>query len=127
MATSRSWTARVRQDDDFLRALLGEEATRQRQDRTLEGMECPECGESMLLRHNRSSNAPFAGCSTYPACTGTRNLRRAESGGYEETSERFIPKTDKERIQTLENEVSELKDKIAELMFYLDEGESNAA
>jgi restriction system protein len=33
---------------------------------------CPRCGAAMLHRNNRRSGQPFWGCSTYPACRGTR-------------------------------------------------------
>lgn len=33
---------------------------------------CPFCGASMVLRHRRSDNQPFWGCSKYPGCKGTR-------------------------------------------------------
>ena len=32
---------------------------------------CPRCGAPMRLRHRRSDNAPFYGCSNYPQCHGT--------------------------------------------------------
>ncbi len=32
---------------------------------------CPRCGAAMRLRHRRSDNAPFYGCSNYPQCHGT--------------------------------------------------------
>ena len=34
---------------------------------------CPRCGAAMRLRHRRSDNAPFYGCSNYPQCHGTIN------------------------------------------------------
>lgn len=40
---------------------------------------CPECGKPMVLRTaKRGANAgnQFWGCSTYPACKGTRNLTK---------------------------------------------------
>lgn len=36
---------------------------------------CPQCGQSMVVRLNRQSRSEFLGCSTYPACRGTRDLR----------------------------------------------------
>jgi restriction system protein len=33
---------------------------------------CPNCGESMLQRHNRQTGMAFWGCPTYPRCKGTR-------------------------------------------------------
>ena len=32
---------------------------------------CPLCGAAMRLRHRRSDNVPFYGCSNYPQCHGT--------------------------------------------------------
>ncbi len=34
-------------------------------------LRCPRCGAAMRLRHRRSDNAPFYGCSNYPQCHGT--------------------------------------------------------
>ena len=34
--------------------------------------ECPRCGKPMVRRSNRSTNSAFFGCSSYPACKGTR-------------------------------------------------------
>jgi len=33
---------------------------------------CPRCGKPMVRRNNRSTNSVFLGCSSYPACKGTR-------------------------------------------------------
>jgi restriction system protein len=35
---------------------------------------CPKCGREMQLRANRRTNERFWGCTTYPACRGTRQL-----------------------------------------------------
>ena len=34
---------------------------------------CPECGEPMVSRANKTPGQRFWGCSNYPACKGTRN------------------------------------------------------
>lgn len=34
--------------------------------------ECPECGEAMRERTNRSTGEIFWGCRDYPDCKGTR-------------------------------------------------------
>ncbi|MGN0846598.1 MAG: NERD domain-containing protein [Kiritimatiellia bacterium] len=39
-------------------------------------LKCPRCGAKMVLRHRRSDQAPFYGCSNYPDCRGTLNARR---------------------------------------------------
>lgn len=41
---------------------------------------CPECGDAdMVKRYRRKDNKPFAGCSSYPHCTGiipwTKSMR----------------------------------------------------
>lgn len=36
---------------------------------------CPRCGAVMRLRHRRSDNAPFYGCSNYPHCHGTLDVK----------------------------------------------------
>lgn len=36
-------------------------------------LKCPECGRPMILRTNRRTQERFFGCSTFPACRGTRN------------------------------------------------------
>ena len=36
---------------------------------------CPYCRSAMVMRRGRTSGNPFWGCSTYPACTGKRNVR----------------------------------------------------
>lgn len=38
---------------------------------------CPECGARMTLRRPRSNQEwkPFWGCSLYPGCQGTRQIR----------------------------------------------------
>lgn len=33
---------------------------------------CPNCGESMVHRHNRQTGTAFWGCHSYPRCRGTR-------------------------------------------------------
>jgi len=37
------------------------------------GPECPECGEPMISRANKTTGQRFWGCSNYPTCKGTRN------------------------------------------------------
>lgn len=36
--------------------------------------ECPDCGEPMTERTNRSTGESFWGCPDYPKCRGTRPL-----------------------------------------------------
>lgn len=36
--------------------------------------ECPECGEDMVKRRNRSTGEEFYGCSMYPQCNGTESI-----------------------------------------------------
>ena len=36
---------------------------------------CPRCGAVMRLRHRRSDGAPFYGCSNYPQCHGTIDVK----------------------------------------------------
>jgi ssDNA-binding Zn-finger/Zn-ribbon topoisomerase 1 len=38
---------------------------------------CPKCGAVMLTR--QGSRGPFAGCSNYPSCTGTRSIAATEA------------------------------------------------
>lgn len=35
-------------------------------------LKCPRCGAAMVLRHRKSDNTPFYGCSKYPVCKGIR-------------------------------------------------------
>lgn len=39
---------------------------------------CPRCGAEMRLRHRRSDDAPFYGCSRYPDCKGIVNIETGE-------------------------------------------------
>ena len=41
---------------------------------------CPQCGSTMVRRERRSDGAAFWGCSTFPACRGTRELVPAAGG-----------------------------------------------
>lgn len=41
---------------------------------------CPWCGSTMVRRERRSDGAAFWGCSTFPACRGTRELAPAAGG-----------------------------------------------
>ncbi len=34
--------------------------------------DCPRCGSAMVERTNRRANSTFWGCTTFPACRGTR-------------------------------------------------------
>ena len=36
--------------------------------------DCPECGESMLVRENAETNEEVIGCSQYPKCRYTEEL-----------------------------------------------------
>ncbi len=36
---------------------------------------CPQCGKQMVLRHNKQSGEPFFGCSDYPRCRDTRDIK----------------------------------------------------
>lgn len=36
---------------------------------------CPLCNRPMVIRNNRTTGQAFLGCSGYPACRGTYNLR----------------------------------------------------
>lgn len=36
---------------------------------------CPQCGKTMVLRHNKQSGEPFFGCSDYPRCRDTRDVQ----------------------------------------------------
>ncbi len=36
--------------------------------------ECPECGEAMVKRRNRTTGDEFYGCSMYPQCDGTESI-----------------------------------------------------
>ena len=38
-----------------------------------ENLTCPECGELMVSRANKTTGQRFWGCSNFPACKGTRN------------------------------------------------------
>jgi ssDNA-binding Zn-finger/Zn-ribbon topoisomerase 1 len=35
------------------------------------GHVCPDCGEPLVIRLNRSTETEFLGCSTYPECRFT--------------------------------------------------------
>lgn len=39
---------------------------------------CPKCGSPMKLRHRRTDDAPFFGCSRYPKCRGIVQVNRQE-------------------------------------------------
>ena len=36
-------------------------------------MACPKCGSPLVLRYSPKYSRNFYGCTTYPACRGTRN------------------------------------------------------
>ena len=36
--------------------------------------ECPECGEDMVVRTNRTTGEQFYGCSMYPSCDETESI-----------------------------------------------------
>jgi superfamily I DNA/RNA helicase len=38
-------------------------------------MDCPKCGSAMIKRHGK--NGDFYGCSRFPACKGTANIKKA--------------------------------------------------
>lgn len=40
---------------------------------------CPVCRQPMVKRRNRTTGAEFYGCSQYPRCTGSREVREAEA------------------------------------------------
>lgn len=112
-------------NDDFLEIFADLETTprapqqpRQWQQRTInetiEDCECPECNAPMVMRMNRRNGEQFAGCSNYPRCRGTRQVRSGEVVN----EDRPRRATDKERIRELEQKVDELEDKIAEIMHY---------
>jgi ssDNA-binding Zn-finger/Zn-ribbon topoisomerase 1 len=55
------------------------------------GPECPECGEPMISRANKTTGQRFWGCKNYPTCKGTRNTdgeSRYEREGSHEPSRR---------------------------------------
>lgn len=41
-------------------------------------MKCPICGAEMVKRENHSTGELFWGCSSYPACKGTRPISEYE-------------------------------------------------
>lgn len=122
-------------NDDLIEALLAEtedeerrlrryEAVEEmrRQHSTIPNCECPTCGSPMVVRRNRNSGEQFAGCTNYPQCRGTRQMR--DGAVVTEEEDRTRPRTERERIRELEDKVSELEDKINELMHYYQEGEA---
>jgi ssDNA-binding Zn-finger/Zn-ribbon topoisomerase 1 len=52
---------------------------------------CPECGELMVSRANKTTGQRFWGCSNYPACKGTRDTdgESAEDRGGSRPSRRW--------------------------------------
>lgn len=40
---------------------------------------CPQCGANMLERRNKSSGDVFLGCSRFPSCRGTRQIKADNS------------------------------------------------
>lgn len=48
-----------------------EKATRKETDST----KCPRCGSKMIERSNRTTGQTFFGCSRYPKCRGTRQMK----------------------------------------------------
>jgi hypothetical protein len=41
---------------------------------------CKKCESPMVPRHNKATQNPFWGCSTFPKCRGTRKLTGWKSG-----------------------------------------------
>ena len=35
---------------------------------------CSDCGQSMVVRHNRTTGEPFIGCAAWPRCSHTEPL-----------------------------------------------------
>lgn len=52
------------------------------QSATVAGVSCPKCGQGMKLRN--SAKGEFYGCSTYPKCTGTRQVEKKTENPYDE-------------------------------------------
>lgn len=50
---------------------------------------CPNCGKPMILRHRRSDNKPFYGCSGFPRCKGIVNVGQAQTTRQEEDFSKF--------------------------------------
>ena len=45
--------------------------------------DCPECGDPMVIRKNRSTGQQFYGCVLYPQCDGTEPIDdRPQKGDY---------------------------------------------
>ncbi|MFA6189811.1 MAG: NERD domain-containing protein [Sulfuricurvum sp.] len=47
---------------------------KERFDKSLDSVNCPKCGDSMVLRQNRNNGNSFYGCSNYPKCKQTKAL-----------------------------------------------------
>ncbi len=45
-------------------------------------LECPECGEDMVIRKNRKTGERFYGCPMYPQCDGTRPIDEPQKRDY---------------------------------------------
>lgn len=57
-----------------------------------ENLTCPECGESMVSRANKTTGQRFWGCSNFPKCKGTRDTdgeSRDERAGEAPRSRRY--------------------------------------
>lgn len=71
--------------------------------------DCPKCEAPMTKRYSKKNDEYFYGCSEYPECKGTRNIKEAES-----EDEQVINNLRKELAQqTLKN--SELEMRLAVL------------
>lgn len=55
--------------------------------RTIPIPKCPDCEEEMVLRTRKADSVKFWGCSTFPECRGTRNIK--PDGTPEEDDELF--------------------------------------
>ena len=60
----------------YTRPLEGAKGAGPRQEPISTDIECPDCGQKLVLRHSR--RGPFLGCSAYPKCKFTRSVSEEE-------------------------------------------------
>jgi hypothetical protein len=66
-----------------------------------EGVLCPKCGSAMVRRTNRDSGEAFLGCTTFPACRGTRPIATGEQGSVPSRPTRYKLSTGGRRARDL--------------------------
>jgi ssDNA-binding Zn-finger/Zn-ribbon topoisomerase 1 len=47
---------------------------------------CIDCGEPMVIRENKETGDQFWGCSAYPVCKHSENIKEEDEEGWDKNS-----------------------------------------